>query len=137
MIRRVIVDAGPLTAFFNADDARHHWAVATLRQMEGPLLTVEPALTEVMFLLKRHPDAQDRLMGWVAQGALRIPFRLEAEAEPVRLLSAKYCDLPMSLADACLVRLAEILDDHHVCTLDSDFTIYRKHGKTPISLITP
>lgn len=137
MIRWVIVDAGPLTAFLNADDMRHHWAVEAFRQTEGPMLTVEPVLTEVMFLLKRHPDAQERLMGWVTKGALRIPFRLEEEAEPVRLLRAKYRDLPMSLADACLVRLAEMLDDHHVCTLDSDFTIYRMHGKTPIPLITP
>jgi predicted nucleic acid-binding protein len=73
----------------------------------------------------------------VVDGILRIPFRLEAEAEPLRLLRAKYRDLPMSLADACLVRLAELLDDHHVCTLDSDFTISRKHGRTAIPLIHP
>lgn len=59
------------------------------------------------------------------------------EAWDVRLLRAKYRDLPMSLADACLVRLAEMCDDHHVCTLDADFTIYRKHGRTPIPLIKP
>lgn len=105
--------------------------------MEGPLQTVEPVLTEASFLLRRNPGAQDDLVRMVADGVLRIPFRLEAEAEALRLLRAKYRDLPMSLADACLVRLAEMLDQHRVFTLDSDFTIYRKHGNTPIPLIIP
>lgn len=105
--------------------------------MEGPLLTVEPVLTEVMFLLKRHPVAQEKLLRMVTNRALLIPFRLEEESEAVGHLRAKYRDLPMSLADACLVRLAEMQEHHCVCTLDSDFTIYRKHGRTPIPLITP
>jgi uncharacterized protein len=137
VIRGVIVDAGPITAFLDAGDGWHPWALARFQEMEAPLLTVEPVLAEVSFLLRRNPAAQDDLLRMVAKGALRIPFRLEGEVEAVRLLRAKYQDLPMSLADACLVRLAELLDDHRVCTLDSDFTIYRKHGKTPIPLITP
>ena len=135
MIRCVIVDAGPLTAFLDADDSWHSWAVERFKEFVGPLLTVEPVITEVMFLLRSDPDAQDRVLHMIASGALRVPFRLEAEAGSVRRLHAKYHDLPMSLADACLVRLAELLDDHHICTLDSDFTIYRKHGKSAIRLI--
>ncbi len=137
MIRGVIVDAGPLTAFLDADDAWHEWAVARFREFAGPLVTVEPVITEVLFLLRGDPDAQDRMLRMVSGGALRVPFRLETEAEAVRLLRAKYRDLPMSLADACLVRLAELLDDHRVCTLDSDFTVYRKHGKKPVPLVIP
>ncbi len=137
MIRGVIVDAGPLTAFLDADDAWHEWAVARFREFAGPLVTVEPVITEVLFLLRGDPDAQDRMLRMVSGGALRVTFRLETEAEAVRLLRAKYRDLPMSLADACLVRLAELLDDHRVCTLDSDFTVYRKHGKKPVPLVIP
>jgi hypothetical protein len=55
----------------------------------------------------------------------------------VRLLRQKYRDIPMSLANACLVRMAEKFDDYALCTLDSDFTVYRKHGRQPIPLITP
>jgi predicted nucleic acid-binding protein len=73
----------------------------------------------------------------LARGALRISFRLETEAEPVRRLHAKYRDLPMSLADASLVRLAELLEDHHICTLDADFTISRNRGNSAIQLIIP
>lgn len=137
MIRRVIVDVGPLTAFMDAADAWHSWAVERFKEIEGPLLTVEPVLAEVAFLLKRNPDAQDHLLRMVAGGILRIPFRLEEEADAVRLLRAKYRDLPMSLADACLVWMAEMRKDHCICTLDSDFTIYRKHGRTPLPLIKP
>lgn len=137
MIRWVIVDAGPLTAFMDAEDAWHSWAVKIFEEVEGPMLTVEPVIAEVMFLLKRYPNAQERLLRLLTARALQIPFHLEEEPEAVRLLHAKYRDLSMSLADACLVRLAEMCDDHHVCTLDADFTIYRKHGRAPIPLIKP
>ena len=49
----------------------------------------------------------------------------------------KYRDRPMSLADACIVRMAELHDAHAVFTLDSDFSVYRKHGRTPLALIHP
>lgn len=68
---------------------------------------------------------------------LRVEFALTGEIGQLRLLRAKYRDIPMSLADACLARMAEKFDDHAVCTLDSDFTIYRKHRREPIPLITP
>jgi predicted nucleic acid-binding protein len=45
--------------------------------------------------------------------------------------------MPMSLADACIVRMAEIHDQHAVLTLDSDFTGYRKHGRSPLTIIHP
>ncbi len=137
MIRCVIVDTGPLAAFLDADDVWHEWAVERFKEFAGPLVTVEPVITELLFLLRSDHDAQDRVLRMIASGALRVPFRLEAEAEPVRRLHVKYHDLPMSLADACLVRMAELLDDHHICTLDADFTIYRKHGKSAIRLVIP
>jgi len=137
VIRWVIVDAGPLTALLDAGDAWHPWAVARFKEIAGPLVTVEAVIAEACFLLRRNPGAQEDLLQMVADGLLRIPFSLENEVESVRQLRAKYRDLPMSLADACLVRLAEVLGDHHVCTLDSDFRIYRKYGRTPIPLISP
>jgi predicted nucleic acid-binding protein len=137
VIRGVIVDTGPLAAFFDADDAWHGWTVNLFQEFAGPLVTVEPVLTELMFLLRKHPTAQDRVLKLVSDGALQLPFQLAGESEAVRSLRAKYRDLPMSLADACLVRLAELRENHSVCTLDSDFTIYRKHGREPIPLVTP
>jgi predicted nucleic acid-binding protein len=53
------------------------------------------------------------------------------------MLMRKYGDVPMSLADACLVRLAEIIPHSIVLTLDRDFTVYRKHGRQVIPLLIP
>ena len=64
-------------------------------------------------------------------------FRLAEHIEPVSALVLKYADRPMSLADGCLVRMAEMHGRHAILTLDSDFTIYRKHGREPIALIRP
>jgi predicted nucleic acid-binding protein len=48
----------------------------------------------------------------------------------------RYANVPMSLADACLVRMAE-MTGLPICTLDTDFAIYRVHGRRPLDLITP
>ena len=90
-----------------------------------------------MFLLRRDARASGILLGLFEAGALRAPFRLADQINPVRTLLAKYRDRPMSLADACLVRMAEIHDGLSILTLDSDFLFYRKHGAKLIEVIIP
>lgn len=85
----------------------------------------------------RYPRATDALIGLLQNGALHIAFQIEANVEEVRRLLHKYRDTPMSLADACIVRMAEIHNRHDVLTLDSDFAVYRKHGRIPLPLIHP
>jgi predicted nucleic acid-binding protein len=70
-------------------------------------------------------------------GALSIGFRIEEHVSALRSLHHKYRDRPMSLADACIVRMAEIHERHAVLTLDSDFSVYRKHGRAPLALLSP
>lgn len=77
-----------------------------------------------------------RLLQKVQEGILRIGFRLDEEAGAVAGLMQRYRNLPMSLADACLVRLAE-LSGLPICTLDSDFANYRGHGRSRLRLISP
>jgi predicted nucleic acid-binding protein len=67
---------------------------------------------------------------------LRIGLQLEREMEAIRALMQRYQNVPMSLADACLVRLAE-LTGLPICTLDRDFEIYRAHRRREIALIMP
>ena len=131
-----VVDTGPLVAYFCANEARHNWAVEQFANLTPPLLTCEPVLTETCFLLARQKVAAWRLLESLFSGALRIALRLDAEAEAVRDLMSRYSNIPMSLADACVVRLAEI-SGLPVCTLDSDFTIYRAGGRNRFALITP
>jgi len=81
--------------------------------------------------------AQDALFGLLRNGALVVAFRLDEHSGALHRLLRKYRDTPMSLADACVVRMAEIHETRSVLTLDSDFTVYRKHGQVPITLMYP
>ena len=131
-----VMDTGPLVAYFCAGEARHTWALEQFANLAPPILTCEPVLTESCFLLGRAREPASRLLDKVRQGALQIGFHLENEAGAIGELMHRYRNLPMSLADACLVRLAE-LSGLPICTLDSDFTIYRKHRRTRLNLISP
>jgi len=108
-----------------------------VEQLEGPLLVCEPVIAEAMYLLARYAKAQDALLDLLQNGALKIAFRVEEHIGALRKLLQKYRDTPMSLADACIVRMAEIDERHAVLTLDSDFSVYRKHGRLPLALIHP
>jgi len=132
-----IVDTGPLVAFFDRSERHHAWVTERIEQLEPPLLVCEPVLTEAMYLLARHARAADVLFGLLQNGALCIAFQIDEHAEALRGLLQKYRDTPMSLADACIVRMAEIHDRHDILTPDSDFAIYRKHGRAPLPLIQP
>jgi uncharacterized protein len=137
MPRRAIADTGPLVAYLDRAERYHAWAVSQMDALEPPLLVNEPVLAEALHLLRRYPDAVDTLMGLVEEGALRIAFSFGDHSADVRALMRKYRDTPMSLADACIVRMAELNGSHVILTLDSDFTIYRRFGRERLALISP
>jgi predicted nucleic acid-binding protein len=134
---RAIVDTGPLVAFLDRAERHHRWVGERVEELEAPLLVCEPVLTEAMHLLARYARAQDALFDLLHNEALSVAFRIEEHAGPLRKLLHKYRDTPMSLADACIVRMTEIHEQHAVLTLDSDFSIYRKHGRLPLTIIHP
>jgi uncharacterized protein len=134
---QAIVDTGPLVTFFDRSERHHLWAAARVERLDAPLLVCEAVLTEAVCLLARFLKAQDALFGLLQNGALMVAFRLNENIAALRRLLRKYRDTPMSLADACVGRVAEINEDHSVLTLDSDFTVYRKHGRVPIPLMHP
>jgi predicted nucleic acid-binding protein len=136
-MRDAIADTGPLVAFLDRAERYHRWVAEQIQGLEAPLLVCEPVLAETMHLLRRFPEAQGALFGLLENGALSIAFHVEEHVSALRRLHQKYRDRPMSLADACIVRMAEIHDSHAVLTLDSDFAIYRKHGRVPLALIHP
>lgn len=132
----VLLDAGPLVAYFSAREGLHDWAVDTLAALEGPIVTCEPVLTEACFLLARNGLAATRILEPLQQRRFAIGLHMEDELPALYSLMRRYASVPMSLADACLVRMAE-LTDLPICTLDADFTIYRAHGRRRLSLISP
>ena len=137
MSRAAIADAGPLVAFFDRAERHHAWAAERVRELAAPLLVCEPVLAEAMYLLAGLPKAQDALFGLLENGALRVAFHVEEHVPALRALQRKYRDRPMSLADACIVRMAELFERHQVLTLDADFSVYRKHGREPLALLLP
>jgi predicted nucleic acid-binding protein len=136
-MRAAIVDTGPLVAFFDRAERYHRWTGERIEELEAPLLVCEPVLAEAMYLLAPYAGAQTALLELFESGALAIAFRVDEHFGALRKLLQKYRDIPMSLADACIVRMSEIYDQHAVLTLDSDFLVYRKHGRTTLSLIHP
>jgi len=136
-VREVIVDTGPLVALLVRTDDHHGWVVDRLRELNPPFLTCEPVLAEVAHLVRRVPHGLDRFVGLLMSDLLQVDFAVMVERAAVGRLIRKYADRPMSLADACLVRLAELNDGASVFTIDGDFCVYRKHGRRAIPLLVP
>ena len=134
---RIIVDTGPLVAYFNRRDRWHGWVADQMVALNPPLVTCEAVLTEACFLIKRAGGRQVDLIGKVAQRSLEIGIDLEEDAAGIESLMQRYADTPMSLADACLVRLTERFPDCRLFTLDSDFEHYRRNGRQVIPLLQP
>jgi predicted nucleic acid-binding protein len=133
----VLLDTGPLLSFLAAGLRHHDWVVEQWKRLRPPLLTCEPVLTETAYLLKREGRDADPLFALLDRGVIRVAFAVQQEQADLRALMHRYRNRPMSLADACLVRLSEIHAAGEVFTLDSDFRIYRRHGNKIIPLLTP
>jgi len=117
---------------------KHHtWAVEQWKRLRPPLLSCEPVLAEVAFLLKREGREADALFALLERGVIRIALSVQEEQADLRALMRRYRNRPMSLADACLVRLSEMHASGVVFTLDSDFRIYRRHGNKVIPVLMP
>ncbi len=137
VINQVIGDTSAIVALLRQNERYHEWASDILRAAPKPILTCEAVIAESCFLLGSHRGGEKAVLDRVADGILKIEFSISAEVERVIKLMSEYSDLPMSFADACLVRMSESIPASAIFTLDSDFLIYRKHGKNEIPLIMP
>ena len=135
-VRAVLVDAGPLIALLDRGDAHHEECLKALDTIRGPLLTVWPAFTEAMYLLNFSWTAQHALWEMVETEALGLAALDDQDAPRMKMLMQKYRDLPMDLADAALVRVAEREKISQIFTLDRrHFRAYRASGIGTLSLI--
>jgi uncharacterized protein len=137
LINRVILDTSPLVALINNRDTYHEWAKQKWSMIKPPLLTCEAVITESFFLLRNIHGGQETIIKFLERKAVIIDFDLEDELTRIQSLLNSYKSVPVSLADACLVRMAELQDSSSVFTLDSDFQIYRKNRHQVIDLIFP
>jgi uncharacterized protein len=135
MARNVLVDAGFLVALLSRRDFHHPWATACAPRYALPWRTCEAVLSEAFHLLgARGVPALGALL---RRRALIAAFDLDDDVEPVLKLLQKYANMPMSLADACLVRMSETFADPIILTTDSDFRIYRRHSRQMVPCLLP
>ncbi len=133
----MLLDTGPLVAYLNRNDRHHAWAVACWNALFDPLWTCEAVLSEAIFLLQSEGDEPERILRLVERRIIRLDFVMDAHRSDVFRLLRKYADQPMSMADACLVRMAELVDPCQVFTTDKDFLLYRRKGRHVIPLLSP
>jgi predicted nucleic acid-binding protein len=129
-----ILVAGPLIAAMNRDDRHHRWAREMLARLGPPFHSCPEAMAEAAAMTGR-PAA---IVDMIHAGEIVLAFDLAAQAASVLKLLRKYADREMDLADACIVRMTELVRDCHVVTLDrTDFSVYRRNGRDLIPLVAP
>ena len=119
----------------NRREEKHEQVKEIIKDLSLPFFTCESVITESCFLLQKVYGGEEAVLNLLASQKLQIPFQLIEEAVEVKELMTKYKSVPMSLADACLVRMSELMPNSLVFTLDSDFYIYRHHKNAVISLV--
>lgn len=134
---RVLLDTGPLVAYLNRNDRHHAWAVECWNALFDPLWTCEAVLSEAIFLVQSESADPEPILRLVERRIIRLDFVMDDHRSDVFRLLRKYADQPMSMADACLVRMAELVDPCQVFTTDNDFLVYRRKGRHVIPLLSP
>lgn len=133
----VIVDTGPLVALLNRRERHHAWASKIMDTIEPPIFTCDAVVSEACFLLQEAKGGPDAVLELLARGIVRSDFHVMSELDSLRALMKKFSNVPMSLADACLVRMTELDPKSVVLTLDSDFGIYRRNRRQVVPTISP
>ena len=136
-MKQHLADTGALVALLDRADLHHAWAVECFKVLPPPLITCESVLAETLHLLSDSVPSVNALARLYSEGILRVDFDFEAHAPAVWRLIQKYRDLPMDLADACLVRMSELHSDCMIWTTDAHFRVYRRHGRQVIPLLNP
>ena len=137
MAKPLIADTGPLVALLNRHDQDHAWAISELGKIHDPLFICEAVFAECAFLLRKIDLGFGRLSSLVEDQIVTFDFDLRSQFPAVSKLLSKYRDTPMSLADACVVRMSELMPEAKVLTINSDFFHYRKNSRHYISVIHP
>lgn len=132
-----LVDAGPLLAIIDAEEPDHRRCIEALGRIEPPLVTTWPALAEAMHLAGSRTGwpGQEALWRLVLRGDLDVVAPDGGHLVRAHDLMRKYRDVPMDLADATLVALAEERKIDRIFTLDSDFRVYRLHGRRAFTIV--
>ena len=125
----MLIDSGPLIALFDRSDRFHQPILAFLQGFEGRLVSSWPVLTEVSHLLDFNLRAQIDFLRWVERGAIEVAELSRKDLEGIVEMMERYINVPMDLADATLLYLAQKERIGRIVTIDRDFDIYRMDDK--------
>jgi predicted nucleic acid-binding protein len=122
----VLLDTGPLVALLSKNDANHARARRVFADCAPPFRTSEAVIAEACFLMRKvNPRGPAEVVALAARGVYAIAIAAEDHWPSLEALLKKYADRPISLADACLIRAAEIHDEPRIATFDADFAVYK------------
>jgi predicted nucleic acid-binding protein len=134
-VKPVLLDTGVIVALLDRSERNHAACVDAVAALATPLVTCEAVIAEACYLLRGLRGAPDAVLANVERGIFQVPLRLDAAIGPIRALMKRYASVPMDLADACLVHLADTLETGAILTLDSDFGVYRWRRRRSFELL--
>lgn len=131
----VLLDTGVIVALLDRSERHHSRCVDVLGELTGTLVTCEAVIAEAFYLLRAIRGAPEAVVANVATSVFQTPVRLADQAVSVEKLLKKYVDMPMDLADVCLVDLADRVGTGRILTLDQDFDVYRWRARRKFDLL--
>lgn len=133
----IIADAGPLVAYLDKGEEHHEWVCSALAELSEPMLTCDAVLVETAFVLSRKGKSPEIVFKLLEEELVTAAFEISRHRRELTALMQTYRGVPISVTDACLVRMSELHRASVVFTLDRDFLIYRRHGRQRIPILAP
>lgn len=136
----VLIDAGPIIAYFDKDDELHRGAQQFISKFRGQFITTTAVITEVMWQLRSDHRVQNEFLLLLSRGLFRNEALTAPDFARIAELNQQYCDLPPDFADLSLVSIAERLNISDIVSIDREFDVYKSrqgHNSIPFRRILP
>ena len=124
-MQKTLIDSGPLIALFDKSDSYHLKVLEFVKNFQGEFISSWSVITEVSHMLDFNLKVQIDFLKWCELGGVKIYEISQEELSSIRVMMQKYSDLPMDLADATLMYIANKENIKNIVSIDSDFDIYR------------
>ncbi len=132
-MQKTIIDSGPLIALFDRSDKYHKLVLDFIKSYKGKLITSWAVITEVSHILDFNLQVQIDFLKWCEMGGIEVYTISQDEISNIRVMMEKYSDIPMDLADATLMYIANKENIKNIVSIDSDFDIYRTLKKQSLN----
>ena len=133
----ILIDAGPIIAYYDSRDAWHQRVTAYFETAVGQFVTTSACITESLFALRGDFRVQNELLLDLARGLYVSEPLVPLDFSRIAELNAKYYDVPGAFADLSLIAISEWLNIEAIASLASDIDIYRRYGKHHFKRVFP